>query len=93
MIILLSMPLIIIALFINYQKVYSTTYEIRYDNVYKEVIVREGDTLWKIALENMPPDYDVRKMVYEIKVINKIIDSNIYPGELIKVPIKHSPNK
>lgn len=89
LIILLTIPLIIIAIFSNQKRVYSSTY----DSLYKEVLVKEGDTLWKIAIENMPSNYDVRKMVYEIKEFNQIIDSNIYPGDVIKVPIKYAPDK
>ncbi|MCF6464959.1 LysM peptidoglycan-binding domain-containing protein [Clostridium sp. Cult2] len=77
----------IILMFTNNQKVYSSTYK----DLYKEVIVKKGDTLWNIAIDNMPSNYDVRKMVFEIKEFNQMIDANIYPGDLIKVPIKHNP--
>lgn len=69
------------------QKVYSSTYKYNY----REIIVKEGDTLWNIAVENMPENYDVRKMVFEIKEFNQMIDANIYPGDLIKIPIKYNP--
>ncbi|WP_025641145.1 cell division suppressor protein YneA [Schnuerera ultunensis] len=69
------------------QKVYSSTYKYNY----REIIVKEGDTLWNIAIENMPKNYDVRKMVFEIKEFNQMVDANIYPGDLIKIPIKHNP--
>lgn len=39
-----------------------------------------------IALNYMPEKYDVRKMIYEIKVLNKMETSNIYPGDIIRVP-------
>ena len=39
---------------------------------------------------NMPKDYDIRKMVFEIKEFNNMKDANIYPGDLIKIPIKHN---
>ncbi|CCQ93086.1 conserved exported hypothetical protein [[Clostridium] ultunense Esp] len=69
------------------QKVYSSTYKYNY----REIIVKEGDTLWNIAIENMPKNYDVRKMVFEIKEFNQMVDANIYPDDLIKIPIKHNP--
>lgn len=71
-------------LFIN-NKAYSSTYK----NLYKKVIVNKGDTLWKIALKNMPDGYDVRKMIYEIREFNNMDSADIYPGDIIKIPIKH----
>ncbi|MGN9164099.1 cell division suppressor protein YneA [Tissierellaceae bacterium HCP3S3_D8] len=52
-----------------------------------EVRISEGDTLWNIALEYMPPRYDVRKMVYRIKKFNDLDTSYIFPGDTIKIPI------
>lgn len=75
----------IISLFINNNKAYSLTY----NEPFKEIVINKGDTLWSIALENMPDDYDVRKMVYEIREFNNLDNATIYPGDIIKVPIKH----
>lgn len=52
-----------------------------------EHYILDGDTLWNIALEYMPKKYDVRKMVYEIKELNHLETSYIFPGEIIKVPV------
>lgn len=76
----------IIVVFLSNSRVYSSTYK----HVYKEVLVKEGDTLWNIAIENMPAKYDVRKMIFEIREFNNMADVDIYPGDLIKIPIKHS---
>jgi hypothetical protein len=57
------------------------------DLPYEEVIVAEGDTLWYIAIEFMPRNYDVRQMVYDIRQLNKMDTGSIHPGDLIKVPI------
>ena len=35
-------------------------------------------------------DYDVRKMVFEIIQFNNMESANIYPGDLIKIPIKYN---
>lgn len=58
-----------------------------YGYEYSERKVMTGDTLWMIALDHMPDGYDVRKMIYEIKMINKMDKSNLYPGDIIKIPI------
>lgn len=73
-------------IFINNNKVYSSTYK----ELYKEVIVNKGDTLWNIALNNMPDGYDVRKMIYEIREFNSMNSADIYPGDKIKIPIKYT---
>ncbi|MBZ2173805.1 LysM peptidoglycan-binding domain-containing protein [Schnuerera sp. xch1] len=76
---------VIAFLLISDNEVYSSTYR---EN-YKEILVREGDTLWNIAIDNMPDEYDVRKMVFEIRKFNSMKDTtSIYPGDLIKIPIK-----
>ena len=74
----------IVLIFLKKNKVYSLVYE----NEYIEIEVVEGDTLWDIARLNMPKDYDIRKMVIEIKEFNNMKDAYIYPGDLIKIPIK-----
>ena len=50
LIITLIITAAIIIILSKNHKVYSTTYRIPY----KEVIVREGDTLWNIAINHMP---------------------------------------
>lgn len=57
------------------------------DIPYEEVIIAEGDTLWYIALEFMPRNYDVREMVYNIRLLNNMDTVSIHPGDKIKVPI------
>ena len=54
---------------------------------YIEVEIKEGNTLWSVALKYMPKNYDVREMVFDIKKFNKIESSFIYPGDIIKIPI------
>lgn len=54
---------------------------------YLEHYIIDGDTLWNIALEYMPKKYDIRKMVYEIRELNKLETSYIFPGEIIKIPL------
>ena len=75
-------------LLVKDNKVYSSTYE---EN-YMKIKVVQGDTLWNIAINNMPKEYDVRKMVFEIMEFNHMKDAYIYPGNKIKIPIKYNPN-
>lgn len=90
-IIFLSTVLTIILLFISIHfkgnKAYSTKYN--YKGNYVQLKIKQGDTIWSIAIENMPKNYDVRKMVYDIKQLNNIDDAQIQPGDLIKIPINN----
>ena len=54
---------------------------------YKSVIVRSGDTLWDIASKYSGPSKDVRNLVKEMCTLNDVNPGNIYPGQIIKVPI------
>lgn len=59
------------------------------DPVYlnQTVIVDEGDTLWSIATEHLGHKEDIREVVFRICETNKIADSNIYPGQVLQVPV------
>lgn len=48
--------------------------------------VVSGETLWNIAQTVTPVGGDVRVTVYEIKRLNELGGSIIYPGELLVVP-------
>lgn len=39
---------------------------------YKQIVVEEGDSLWKIATEYMPKGYDVYDYMDEMKLLNHI---------------------
>lgn len=80
--IVLTMILLIVIVQFKSYKAYSSTY----NNRYIQVFVKEGDTIWDIAIENIPERYDVRKMVFEIKELNNMKDVEIHPGDLIKIP-------
>lgn len=79
---LISMFVIMVIGALSIDKVYGSIYEYDYD----EVIIVEGDTLWDIALNYMPPKYDVREMIYIIREFNKMETSQIYAGDTIKIP-------
>lgn len=79
---LISMFVIMVVGVLSIDKVYGSIYEYNYD----EVIIVEGDTLWDIALNYMPKNYDVREMIFIIREFNKMETSQIYAGDLLKVP-------
>ncbi len=48
--------------------------------------VAPGDTLWSIADERYPPTEDPRVRIEEIRQMNGMEDSRIYPGMRIELP-------
>lgn len=52
-----------------------------------KIIVAQGDTLWTIA-EGLDLDRDIREVVYDIQVMNKIDTSTIHPGTVLNIPSK-----
>ena len=53
---------------------------------YREVVVHHGDTLWDISKEYCVNE-NIQKVVYEIRRINNMKHSDIYPGQKIKIPL------
>jgi len=56
--------------------------------IYKNVVVKSGDTIWGIASDYADPSKDIRKFIKEICEVNDIKPGNIYPGQVIVVPVK-----
>ena len=54
---------------------------------YITIEVKPGDTLWRIAIDHSNKGKDTRKLIHEIKTINSLSDSSIFPGQLIKIPV------
>ena len=54
----------------------------------ERVIVKNGDTLWNLAKKYYGTKTDLRKVIYEIKEINNMSNSDIRPGQQIKIPIE-----
>lgn len=69
---------------IDRREAYSSYYETKYE----EFQVIQGDTLWDIAMIYLPPDEDIRKVVYDIKKFNDMSSGYIYPGDIIKIPLE-----
>jgi LysM repeat protein len=57
---------------------------------FKNIVVKSGDTIWGIASKYTEPSKDIRKTVREICRINEIKPENIYPGQVIRVPVPAS---
>lgn len=51
-----------------------------------EHLVVAGDTLWEIAAVHTPSGEDVRRTVSDIRRINGLEGSIIYPGQVLQVP-------
>ncbi|MFZ5639152.1 MAG: cell division suppressor protein YneA [Bacillota bacterium] len=54
---------------------------------YKQITVKKGDTIWEIARDNKNGGTDIEEVIYAIKQANKIKNSGLYPGQVIKVPL------
>ncbi|WP_227766445.1 LysM peptidoglycan-binding domain-containing protein [Zhaonella formicivorans] len=50
-----------------------------------KVVVKKGDTLWNIAEKYGPAEQDIRKTIYEIKIMNKVEDL-LQPGDVLIIP-------
>ncbi|MDZ7672541.1 MAG: LysM peptidoglycan-binding domain-containing protein [Halanaerobiales bacterium] len=55
---------------------------------YKNIEIKNGQTLWKIVENEFGNDSDIRKYVYQIKKINNLENSNISPGQVLKIPVE-----
>lgn len=62
--------------------------------VYKEytVTVAEGETLWEIAGRHTEAREDVREVIFRIEQANKLNSKHIYPGQVLRVPLRVHDN-
>lgn len=61
------------------------------DHAYEEaesVVVKQGDSLWKIAAGHKPGNMDTRIYVDAIMRANSLKGSNIQPGDILVMPAK-----
>lgn len=85
---------IIIIIFILFFGLFFSIYaiinkaECTQDIKYIEVYVQDGDTIWNIAKQYVSNNRDIRDLIYEIGQINNLKDYNIYPGDIIRIPIE-----
>jgi Tfp pilus assembly protein FimV len=52
----------------------------------RAVVVREGDTLWSIALQ-VQPDQDARATIDAIQQLNQVDAGGLVPGQTLVVPV------
>ena len=60
--------------------------------MYKEYYIYGGDTLWSIAEEQIAnneyfKNKDIRYIIFELQNINNLKTSNLFEGNIIKVPV------
>lgn len=53
---------------------------------YQQIVVEQGDTLWSIASRYNQENQDTRRIINQIKRINKLDDVILQPGQTIRVP-------
>ena len=55
----------------------------------KVVVVSAGQSIWTIAETNniVPEGMDIRKYIHNVRKLNNIGTSLIYPGQIIELPI------
>lgn len=53
------------------------------EQLYKEVVVCKGETLWSIAKDL---DGNVNENIYNIKKLNNLSNSNLYVGQTLMIP-------
>lgn len=76
-----------IVILVAFTAAYATTAYGYKEPSYKLIEVRSGDTLWGIA-KQFNKNSDIREFIYEIKKINNLTSSDIYAGNIIKVPVE-----
>lgn len=55
----------------------------------KSVVVSNGQSIWTIAESNnlIPEGMDIREYIHNIRELNNLGTSLIYPGQIIELPI------
>lgn len=82
----------IIIIIIGIAIIFSTNTYSKVEVTYKENYIYSGDTLWSIAEQEAQDNKyfenkDIREIVNELKNINDLLDSNLYEGAKIKIPV------
>ncbi|MGF7087308.1 LysM repeat protein [Kroppenstedtia sanguinis] len=62
---------------------------------YRVIQVQSGDTLWGLARKHGDPRRDVRETITVIRDVNGLKESDLLPGQKLKVPMsvkEEAPN-
>ena len=54
---------------------------------YESVTIEYGDTVWGIAAEYVTNDMDIRIYVKEILKENGLKAGELYPGQILRIPV------
>lgn len=82
----LSMIPVVLLLILSLAVIFTVMAKAEEKTVYKQVVVKPGDTLWKISKDNIRQNEDIRCYIYEIRQINNLKTTIITPGQVIKLP-------
>lgn len=87
---MLSMTFIMVILFFIVSSIFALINKVEgyQEPKYIEVVVESGDTVWNLARELSSKDKDVRKSIYEIGIINNLDSYDIFPGQVLKIPME-----
>jgi hypothetical protein len=50
--------------------------------------VRQGDTLWDIAVRMSKDDADIRRVIFDVRKVNNLVSTRVMPGDVLRVPKK-----
>lgn len=56
------------------------------------ITVHSGDTMWSIAGRWSDDREDVRQVIHRICKANNLKSQHVYPGQVLKVPVKTVPH-
>lgn len=71
-------------LYAGYNFIFADKIEYRTCNV----TVLKGETLWEIAGRHTEPQEDIREVVFRIAEANQMKSKTVYPGQVLKVPMR-----
>jgi nucleoid-associated protein YgaU len=55
--------------------------------VYESVVVRSGDTIWGLAEAYGDDSRSIRSLVNEICAVNDVAAGDLYPGQVMRIPV------
>lgn len=84
-----SLVILFLFLSIGFNAVFNlSVVEGTFETEFIEVQVKVGDTLWMLAKTFSPKNQDIRSSIYEISTLNNLTTSSVYPGQILKIPLK-----